>query len=137
MFYIAFIDYKFIKVPAYLDRSMDSEVNPKMFETQLSTNQTLNRSLRLKFEKLLLNKMLPDQIPIIFCERKQSQQGVSEALDRMQNWRFESNINETHRKVWPHLMAMKSLIFVGNTEFLPELLYLKPLCWLIRVNIFI
>lgn len=133
-FHIEFLDHN----PAHMEMDIDSDSDPELHETQLSVKQTMNRSLRSVFEELISNKMLSEQIPINFCELEHSEEYVSESMNKILNWRYESqNINETHMKIWPHLMAMKSLIFVGNVEFLPELVYLKPICWLIKVNIYV
>lgn len=133
-FHIEVLDHN----PAHMTMDIGSDSDPELHETQFSVKQTLNRSLHSLFEELLSNKRLPEQIPINFCELEHSEEYVSESMSKIQNWHYESkDINETHIKIWPHLMAMKSLIFVGNVEFLPELVYLKPICWLIKVNIYV
>lgn len=38
------------------------------------------------------------------------------------------------KSVWPHILNGKSIILIGNTDYYPHLVYLPPVCDLIKVK---
>lgn len=112
--------------------------------TQIATRKQENISQKVKklaAFQLSINKIAsPKRMPYLFCRSKydvDSNYALKE-INGIRHFFYESaNVNSVQHKVWPHLMAKQSLICVADFEGLPQALYLKPLCWLINVSLFV
>lgn len=94
-------------------------------EVQLSIRQQM-------IETLLKNATLSEKEPITNQIDEPDQSMVScgiavESLIRL------DKIYPIQKSVWPHILNKRSVILLGNTDFYPHLLYLPPVCDLIKV----
>lgn len=130
------------EIPSYLVKQYGygSEEDPDAHqctpEEFVKRDEEVNISVRQQMiERLLMNAKLYEKEPIT-SHNDQSDQGkvsckvADETLTRL------NQVNPIQKSVWPHILNNRSVILIGNTDYYPHLLYLPPVCELVKVDIY-
>lgn len=110
----------------------DPDANQYAFEDSAKRADEVNISVRQQMiETLLKDANLYENEPTTNCYNQFDNLASCEVAD--ENLTRLNKIYPIQKAVWPHILNRKSAILVGNTDYYPHLLYLPPVCHLIKV----
>lgn len=98
----------------------DDEVNVSIPQQMI---ETLLKNAELCAKEPITNGIVP---PAAMVQRKVA----DEALTRL------GKVYPIQKSVWPHILNEQSVILVGSTDYYPHLVYLPPICDMIKVMFF-
>lgn len=126
-------------IPSYLVKEYgygseeDPDAHQYTYNEFVKRGDEVNVSIRQQMiETLLKNATLYEKEPITNQIDQPNQSMVSckvadECLSRLKK------IYPMQKSVWSHILSKRSVILLGNTDYYPQLLYLPPVCDLIKV----
>lgn len=114
----------------------EDESNNRTKEQLVKRDEEVNVSIpQQMIETLLKNAELYAKEPItngidapgttVACKM------ANETLTRL------SKVYPIQKSVWPHILNKRSVVLVGNTDYYPHLVYLPPICDMIKVMLFV
>lgn len=137
-FVINYIEFSVSSIPSYLIKNgyaseADPDANKFKFEDTKKRDVEVQIELRQKLvESLLENAKLCTKEPITSHSDHQLDGMVSCELADDTLTRLDK-VYPIQKSVWPHILSRRSVILVGNTDFYPHLMYLPPICDMIKV----
>lgn len=112
---------------------VDPDANKFKFEDAAKRDEEVQIRLRQKHvESLLENAKIYTKEPITSHIDHQLDGMVSCDLADDTLTRLDK-VYPIQKSVWPHILSRRSVILVGNTDFYPHLMYLPPICDMIKV----
>lgn len=114
----------------------DPDANQYAYEDFAKRDEEVNISVRQQMiDTLLKDAKLYEIEPITNCINQFDSQASCDVVD--ENLKRLNKIYPIQKSVWPHILNKRSVVLVGNTDYYPHLVYLPPICDMIKVMLFV
>lgn len=113
----------------------DPDAHQCTIEEFAKRDEEVNISIRHQMiERLLQNAKLFEKEPI--TNRNDESDSMILAEMPEETLKLFNKKHPIQKSVWSEILNKKSVILVGCTDYYPHLIYLPPICGMIKVNIF-